>query len=78
MKPKPRCKNCGDETSFPANADHERSKLGWCVPCYTTWRKLGPGRKYGPGENTDNEWKEPHNIYDKRPFDSRTGEDKED
>lgn len=30
-KAKPTCKNCGDETSFPANAVGGREKKQWCV-----------------------------------------------
>jgi hypothetical protein len=28
-KPKPRCKNCGDETCFPENADPRREQKGF-------------------------------------------------
>ena len=37
---KPRCKNCGDETRFPANSTGPREKLGWCVPCYRQAEKM--------------------------------------
>jgi hypothetical protein len=33
-KTKPRCKNCGDETSFPANSVGDRAHREWCVHCY--------------------------------------------
>ncbi len=38
-KPKPRCKNCGDETTFPANCDWTRENRGWCVPCFNVWKQ---------------------------------------
>lgn len=37
--PKPRCKNCGDETTFPTTAQPGRESAGWCVPCYRNWLK---------------------------------------
>lgn len=38
-KPKPRCKNCGDETTFGATAKPQRIGLQWCVPCFTQWER---------------------------------------
>ena len=38
-KEKPKCKNCGDETTFPRTCDMEREQKGWCVPCYSYWKK---------------------------------------
>ena len=29
-----RCKNCGERTHFPENAQWKRYTLGWCEPCY--------------------------------------------
>lgn len=31
---KVKCKNCGDMTNMPSNADFERDTLQWCVPCF--------------------------------------------
>ena len=36
---KPRCKNCGDETTFPKTVDTERETKGWCTACYGFWKK---------------------------------------
>lgn len=67
-KQKLRCKNCGDETIFPANADFERSKKGWCVSCYKQWFKYGQDvESYDP----DHGWKETRNLYGKTSYDSR-------
>ena len=76
-KEKPRCQNCGDETTFPNNSDMECSKKGWCVPCYRQWCDYGPGRNSGNGEPVGEEvkWKE-KSLYGRRPFDSRAIEDK--
>lgn len=38
-KEKPRCKNCGDKTVFGSNCPGDRSHKGWCVPCYTQWKR---------------------------------------
>ena len=38
-KPKPRCKNCGDEYHNTKNAVGERESKGWCVPCFAQWKK---------------------------------------
>lgn len=37
--PKAHCKNCGDETNFNRTSP-ERTKVGWCSPCFRQWQKL--------------------------------------
>jgi len=63
-KTKPRCKNCGAETTFPANADWERESFGWCPGCYKTWKKNQAERPDTP----------PRSIYERKPFSSRPPE----
>ena len=36
---RPRCKNCGDEFSFGNRSDGERETLGFCVSCFSTWKR---------------------------------------
>jgi len=64
-KEKPKCKNCGDETTFRSNCDFEREKEGWCVSCFQ-FRK-GNLRTRHSGEEF---WKE-RTIADSTPYDSR-------
>ncbi|MBI2053926.1 MAG: hypothetical protein HYT36_01140 [Candidatus Staskawiczbacteria bacterium] len=49
--------------------------MGWCVSCYKQWLKLGPGRYKVPAEEQceaeEAEWKEPRELYGRRPFDGR-------
>ncbi len=66
-KQKPLCKNCGDETTFPASAVGDRVHKGWCVSCFTTWKKFGPKRP-------DQAWREPLGLHARRPFDSRNAD----
>ena len=74
----PRCKNCGDETRFPANSTGPREKLGWCVPCYRQAERMSSG---GPSEAHSGVWKppaadeyrEPRGLYGRTPYDSRGG-----
>jgi len=69
MKPtsgKPRCRNCGDETSFGNRSDGERETLGFCIPCHRMWesnrhalRRSGYMPKPGPFDSrgyTVDEW----------------------
>ncbi len=63
-KEKPRCKNCGDETTFPSNSNGERAQKGWCVPCYTQWFKFAP-------HHTAKAWSEPRGLYGRTPYSSR-------
>lgn len=43
---KPRCVNCGDETSL-GNAVGERQSLGYCLPCYRQWSSASVNRSTG-------------------------------
>lgn len=47
-KPNPRCRNCGDETTFATSGDrtpdYERESLGWCRRC---WKVAS--RQHGDG-----------------------------
>lgn len=61
MKEKPRCKNCGDETTFPKTAVAGRVTKGWCVPCYTTWFKYAP-------RNGGEHWTDEKDMYRRDPF----------
>jgi hypothetical protein len=37
----PLCKNCRQPTQFTENSDYQRSKLGWCDPCFKqSYRKF--------------------------------------
>lgn len=58
-KPKPRCKSCNDETSFPSNCNGMREKLEWCVSCFRVSRG---GRGANERQRT---------IADGTPYDSR-------
>jgi len=67
-KPKPCCKNCGDETTFPANVDWEREKLGWCTACFN-YRKKNMRQ-----DSQGNEYWRERTITDGTPFDARPNE----
>ena len=64
-KEKPRCKNCNDKTTFPANVGWEREQIGWCVPCFQ-YRK----KNLRVGNNGKEYWRE-RTIADRTPYDSR-------
>jgi len=64
-KIKPRCKNCGDETTFPENCDERRQDRGWCVPCFRKDQQKvewGDGNVRYQGENKE--------LYRRTPFTS--------
>ncbi len=69
-KPKPRCKNCGDETTFPSTADAGRLTRGWCVECYRQWRATYRVDRLGREE-----WKDTarRDIHERSRWDSPAG-----
>lgn len=65
-KPKPRCENCGDVTVFPRTVDMEREKKGWCVPCFTYWKK----NRRESSDGTEY-WADQPSMYRRTPYTSR-------
>jgi hypothetical protein len=65
-KEKPRCKNCGDETTFPKTVDAERETKGWCTACFGTWKKNWRDRS-GGGVWLDSRDATTRNPYASRP-----------
>lgn len=67
-KPKPICKNCGNETNF-TNAVGDREALGWCNPCWSyrnrNLHEDGYGREH---------WAEGKGVIRPTPFDPGRGQ----
>jgi len=55
------CKNCGQPTTFPENANLERVNLGWCNPCFVQGRRnyttsSGNTRWFDEDRTVDGTW----------------------
>ena len=57
-----RCANCGDPYKVTQNILGERESKGWCVGCYTQWKKHCHVRRDGTQS-----WSEPGESLKHRP-----------